>query len=141
MNDRELPKVGTAAWIMRDGKFLMGQRRYGGMIGSWCPPGGHLEMYESFEDCVSRETMEEAGIEVQNARFVTYTNDFNQGIGKHFVTMHFAADWKAGEASDVEPEKIGDWDWYAWEDLPKPLFHPARIFVESGYNPLNIQKE
>ena len=138
MTDRQLPKVGTAAYIFRDGKFLLGKRRDGASTGTWCTPGGHLEMYESFEQCVERETMEEAGIEIQNIRFMTYTNDFLQGPGKHYVTMHFRADWKAGEASDVEPHKMGDWGWYAWENLPKPLFHPARIFRESGYNPLNF---
>lgn len=140
MNDRELPKVGTAVWIVREGKLLVGKRRDGASTGTWCPPGGHLEMYESFEACIHRETMEEAGIVIEEPRFIAYTNDFSQGVGKHYVTMHFVAEWKSGEASDVEPDKMGDWGWYAWEELPQPLFHPARIFVENGYNPLNFSK-
>lgn len=26
-------------------------------------------------------------------------------------------------------------------EWPQPLFHPARIFVENGYNPLNFSKQ
>lgn len=95
-------------------------------------------MYETLEENVMRETMEEAGIEIVNIQFMTFTNDFSQKAGVHYVTLHFVADWKSGTPADVEPDKIGDWAWYAWDSLPEPLFYPTRTFIESGYNPLNF---
>lgn len=131
----ERPKIGTGVYIRKNGKILMGKRRGENGGGQWCPPGGHLEMNEAWEENILRETREEAGVEIQNIRFITATNDVNLEAGKHYVTLHFVADWVRGEASDVEPEKIGDWGWYAWEALPDPLFLPARNFFKTGYNP------
>lgn len=135
---RELPKIGMGIWIRKNGTVLLGKRRGANGAGSWCPPGGHLEMFEDWAACARRETKEEAGIEIENIRFITATNDSNPAVGKHYVTLHCAADWLSGEASDVEPDKMGDWRWCAWESLPEPLFMPARNFVENGYNPLNF---
>ena len=95
-------------------------------------------MNETWEENARRETFEESGIEIENIRFMTATNDINNEDGKHYVTLHFVADWKSGEPGDVEPDKIGDWDWYEWEKLPEPLFLPARNFIETGYNPFKL---
>lgn len=140
MSDRELPKVGTGIYIRKEGRILMGKRRGGNGDGMWCPPGGHLEMYETFEQNAERETMEESGIKIQNVRFMTLTNNFSEKAGKHYVTLHFAADWKAGEPSDVEPEKMGDWEWFPWNALPQPLFFPVHSFLETGLNPLEFER-
>ena len=125
-------------YIRRDGKILMGKRRGANGPGYWCPPGGHLEMRESWDECAKRETAEEAGIEIENVRYVTATNDINDEDGKHYVTLHCVADWKTGEASEVEPDKLGDWAWFGWEEMPEPLFLPVRNFIKSGYNPHNF---
>ena len=138
MSDIPRPKIGTGIYICKDGKVLMGKRRGKNGAGYWCAPGGHLEMNEGWEENAKRETMEEAGIEIENIRFITATNDINDEDGKHYVTLQFAADWLSGEPGDVEPDKMGDWGWYDWSALPEPLFLPARNFVKSGYNPLNF---
>ena len=137
-SNSERPKIGTGIYIRKDGKVLFGKRRGSNGAGYWCAPGGHIEMNETWEENARRETMEEADVEIENVRFMTATNDINNEDGKHYVTLHFVADWKSGMPGDVEPEKIGDWGWYVWEELPKPLFLPSRNFVESGYNPLNF---
>jgi 8-oxo-dGTP diphosphatase len=137
MIDRELPKVGTAVWIRKDGKVLLGLREGGNGGGTWCPPGGHLEMYEDVEASIRRETLEECGLEIENLQFITFTNDKNEQVKKHYVTLCYAADYVSGELTNEEA-KIGNWKWFAWTDLPQPLFLPTRNFVETGYNPLEI---
>lgn len=138
MNEKVRPKIGMGVYVRRDNRILFGKRRGTNGAGYWCPPGGHLEMYEEWDECAKRETIEEAGIEIENIRFITATNDFGQVEGKHYVTLHCVADWIAGEPREMEPDKIGDWGWYAWGELPDPLFLPSRNFVETGYNPLNF---
>lgn len=134
----QYPGVGTGVYIRKDGKILFGRRRGKHGAGTWCPPGGKVEMGEHWEANCVRETLEEAGIEIENLRFITMTNDVIPEYGTHFVTLHFAADWKAGESVDRPEESVGEWEWYAWEELPEPLFTPARNFLKTGYNPVHF---
>lgn len=138
MTDIARPKIGTAVWIRRDGKVLVGKRLGSNGAGTYGAPGGHLEMQESFEENVLRETAEEAGVEIANIRLIVATNDRTPEYGTHYVTLHFVADWVSGEPQNLEPHKCEGWAWYPWQDLPKPLFAPARNFYESGYNPFTI---
>ena len=138
MSERELPKVGTGVYIRKDGKILLGKRRAGNGKGMWCPPGGHLEMYETFEENAVRETMEESGVEIQNVRLMSVTNNFSEKAGKHYVTLHFYAEWTGGEPGDVEPDKMGDWAWFEWDTLPEPLFFPVKSFLNQNINPLEF---
>lgn len=131
------PGVGTGVWICKDGKILMGKREGKHGAGTWGASGGKVEMYEDIIDHCVREITEEAGIEVANIRFMTYTNDIVEEWGTHYLTLHFAADWVSGEPRD-EPGGMVEWGWYAWDTLPEPLFPSARNFVKSGYNPLNF---
>ena len=133
------PAIGTAVWIRKGGKVLLGRRagekRRG--AGEWCPPGGHLELLELLKDCVVRETREEAGIEIQAPRFLTFIEDPQHEWSTHYLTFYYVADWKRGEPGPAEGESE-DWGWFAWDKLPKPLFRPARLFVEHGFNPLEF---
>lgn len=65
-------------------------------------PGGHLEFGESFENCATREVLEETGLTVQNVRFLTATNDVMEDEGKHYVTIFMGA----VVDGDVQP-KVG----------------------------------
>lgn len=51
--------------LVRDGKVLMAHRRPGGKKPlMWEYPGGKIEKYETQEEAVSREFMEETGLDV-----------------------------------------------------------------------------
>ena len=132
------PGVGVGVYVLRDGKILMGLRKGGFQSGTWCAPGGKLEMYENWIDCGIRETREECGVDIENVRFVGITNDREPSTGSHYITVALVADWKAGEARLTEPEKFETWAWFVWEALPAPLFISTRNFVEAGYNPHTI---
>ncbi|OGG54721.1 hypothetical protein A3C20_04190 [Candidatus Kaiserbacteria bacterium RIFCSPHIGHO2_02_FULL_55_25] len=131
------PLVGTGVWIHKEGKVLLakraGEKRAG--AGEWCPPGGHLEMNETLEECVIRETMEEAGVEIENIRLITITEDPNPEAGTHYLTFFYVAEWASGEPRPLEGEPE-DWGWFDWHNLPKPLFRPVLEFLEKGINPL-----
>ena len=131
------PGVGVGVYIRKEGKVLLGLRKGGYGAGEWCAPGGKMEMKESPEECAVRETLEEAGIEIGNLRFITITNDIHK-VGTHYVTASFVADWKSGEVRVMEPDKLERWEWFSWGSLPEPLFLSTRNFVKTGYNPLTI---
>ena len=137
MNEK-LPNVGTAVFILKDGRVLLGKRISSHGRGSWHPPGGYLEMFETGEECVVREAKEETGLDIGSVRFITATNDMFKAEGKHFVTLHYAAEWKGGRVENREPDKHEGWDWFEWNRLPRPLFLPVSNFVAGGYNPLTV---
>lgn len=132
------PRVGLGAYVRRDGKLLFGQRKGAHGTGTWCVPGGHLEMGESWEECARREVMEETGLDITNVRFMGATNDI-YGPEKHYVTISMMADAPEGEARVMEPDKFEKWGWFAQGEYPEPLFLSTRNFLENGYNPLNFQ--
>ena len=124
------PRVGIGVMIFRDGKVLLGKRKGKFGDGQWAFPGGHLEYMESFENCAKRETMEEAGIKIQNVRF-HYLGNIKIYAPRHYVQIGMLADWKSGEAENKEPEKLSECAWFPLDNLPKPLFFGSKIMVDA----------
>ena len=58
------PIVGVGAVIVQDGKIVLIKRRYEPLAGRWSLPGGRLELGETLEAGVSREMLEETGLEI-----------------------------------------------------------------------------
>lgn len=129
------PKVGLGVAILKEGKVLLGKRLNSHGDGSWCFPGGHLEFNESFEECAVRETLEEAGIHIKNLRFGVATNDIFRDENKHYVTVIIVADYDSGNVIVREPDKCEQWDWFAWNELPTPLFIPIQNLINQKFNP------
>ncbi len=133
--EKQRPKVGMGILIRKDGKVLFLKRGGAHGEGTWCPPGGHLEFGESFEDCAKRETLEESGVEIKNIRFVTVTNDIHKDEGKHYITLIMVSDWVSGEPKIMEPDKCVEIRWVDWNSLPRPLFLPIQNLLKQSYNP------
>lgn len=124
------PKVGMGVYIIKDEKLLLTKRIGSHGANTWCPPGGHLELGESFEQCAKRETLEEAGIKIKNIRFIGTTNDiYNKDL--HYVTMGMMADYASGKPRIMEPDKCADIDWFDLNKLPSPLFLPVKHFLKN----------
>ena len=132
----ERPKVGVGVLIFKNNKILLGKRKSSHGDGTWCPPGGHLEFNEELETCAARETLEETGIKIKNIKLIGTTNDIFKKENKHYITLHLLADYYSGEVKLMEPEKCEKWDWFSWNNLPKPLFTPIENLIKQGFNPL-----
>jgi len=128
MNDR--PRVGVGVMVWKDGKILIGQRRSELAQGEWSWPGGHLEHMESIEECARREVREEAGIEIENVRFLRLVN-LKDYAPKHYVDIGMIADWKSGEPRVCEPDKMISWEWRPPDDLPSPLFAGEPYYLDA----------
>jgi 8-oxo-dGTP diphosphatase len=122
------PKVGVGVIIKShlgigsERKFLLGLRKGSHGAGEWSLPGGHLEIGESFVDCVRREVKEETDLDVDLIRPVTFTNDIFASEGLHYVTLFFIADVYHGEVKNMEPDKCERWEWVDKFSLPKNIF-------------------
>lgn len=130
-----IPKIGVGLIIRRDNKVLLGKRINAHGANTWCPPGGHLEYMETIEDCAKREVLEETGCLVNNIQTPVFTEEFYPNENKHYINFLLTADWEANEPQLLEPDKCAGWQWFTWNELPKPLFLPLQNHINQGYNP------
>jgi len=131
----KLPRIGVGVIITKDKKVLLGQRKGAHGMGTWCPPGGHLEFMETIEECARRETMEEVGVVIRDIQKPVFTEDFFKEEDRHYITMLVTTKWASGEIKLMEPDKCEQWDWFSWDGLPSPLFLPMQNHIDQGYDP------
>ena len=124
------PKVGIGIFLIKGDEILLGVRKGSHGAGEYALPGGHLELHESFEDCVLRELSEEVGpqLKVKNIRFLCVTN-IRKYPPTHYVDIGMVAEWASGTPKIMEPHKLGPWEWYKLDDLPSPLFGSLNNYI------------
>jgi 8-oxo-dGTP diphosphatase len=134
------PVVGVAVAVRRDGKVLFHRRKCEHAFGTWAFAGGHLEMWETFEECALRELREEAGdnLKIKNLRYWTTINTRYFDEEKHVVTIFMVCDWVSGEAEIIEPEKCECWVWKGWYELPSPLMPCLQELVDCKMRPFDL---
>ena len=81
------PRVGTAVFIVRNGKFIILKRQGSHGAGTWSTPGGHVEFGEDPVDTRKREALEETGCEIADVRFVAITNKCTELMWTAFNDM------------------------------------------------------
>lgn len=126
----ERPKVGIGIAVIKENKVLLGRRKGAHGSGDWAFPGGHLEFGEIPEDCVQRELMEETGLYAVSIVRGPWTNDMF-AEDKHYVTLFMFVTEFLGQPELLEPNKCEGWDWFEWDNLPKPLFKSIQTLVNT----------
>ncbi|XP_059648631.1 nudix hydrolase 1-like [Cornus florida] len=134
-----VPKVGVAVFLLKDKKVLLGRRRSSVGHNKFALPGGHLEFGESFEECAAREVKEETGLDIEKIEFLTVTNNVFSEEPKpvHMVVIFMRAVLADPHQlpQNIEPDKCDGWDWYEWNNLPKPLFGALEKMEQGGFDP------
>lgn len=103
----------------------------------WNFPGGLIEEGESIIDAAVRETQEEVGAIVAPEDFrLTHVLDVHKGgtndksvYGFYFITHRWS-----GEASNKEPHKISDAQWFSPQALPEGITEHALLALEAIKN-------
>lgn len=127
------PRVGVAVLVMKNGKFLMGQRRGSHGEGTWSAPGGWIEYRETFEQAAKREVMEETGVKIRNVQFGAISNNIFSDNPIHSITVWLVGEWESGEPTITEPDKFVDQKWVTFDELPSPLFLPWAELLASDF--------
>jgi 8-oxo-dGTP diphosphatase len=109
------PVVGVGAIILSEGKMLLEKRGNEPARGQWTIPGGVVEVGESLEDAVRRETREETGLEVEEAALIDVVDQVHfDKAGKieyHYVIIDYTVKAKG------EPKAASDADQLKWVPL------------------------
>lgn len=117
-------RVGVAAIIIHQGKILLGERIGSHGANTWATPGGHLEFFESVEQCAKREVFEETGLNIHSIEQLGFTNDIFNNENKHYITLYVIAKSDNHQPKIMEPNKCKGWQWFELSQLPTPLFEP-----------------
>lgn len=122
------PLIGVGVIVVKDGKVLLGKRKGAHGVGDWAFAGGHLELKESVEACAKRELEEETGLKALSLRLGPWTENVMEN-DKHYITLFVFVDHFVGEPKLLEPHKCEGWEWFAWDELPAPLFLPIQSLI------------
>ena len=103
--DEVNPKVRATAVLVEDGCLLLVEQQVAESLDRrWSLPGGRLEMGETLEECVIRETREETGLDVAVERLLYVCDrmtDGRQVVHITFAVRRLGGDMQLGS----EPER------------------------------------
>lgn len=122
MSNEHRPRVGIGVAVLTPRGYVLLKRAKSHGTGTWSFPGGHLEFNETILDCARRETLEETGLVLENAKVMPIvTEEFYPELGLHYVTIfvHGTAD---GMPRIMEPEKASEICEAFADAFPAPLF-------------------
>ncbi len=96
------PVVGVGAVIIRNGEIALIKRGNEPARGKWTIPGGLVELAESPEQAVVRETQEEVGLDVENPVLIDVVSnvDYDEAgkVKYHYVIIEYLVHVKSGAA-------------------------------------------
>ena len=124
--------VGVAVLLEKDGKILLLKRKGAHGSGSWCLPGGSMDVGESFRKTAEREAKEETGLDVRYERVISVSNDIFIMYGTHWITVGIKAEFdKKQQPKNMEPEKCSEIGWFSMDKLPNPMFHASQMVINN----------
>lgn len=134
MTNAERPGIGVGILIEKEGKILLGKRTAGHGAGTWSLPGGHLEFGETVKECAARELLEETGLQMLSCTLGPWIETVNTQDHHHSISFFVIVDQCEGVPHNLEPHKCEGWHWFAWDQLPSPLFTPLQTFLKQHLN-------
>lgn len=124
--------VGVGAFIINDNNELLLQKRaVPAEKDHWCIPGGRLEMFETLEHAVIRETKEETDLNVKVIKLMGICDHIIQEENAHWVAMSYLCKIESGIPKIMEPDKASDMKWFNLNDLPEKLTITTKKALEN----------
>jgi 8-oxo-dGTP diphosphatase len=114
-------------------QILLSRRLAGYGRGTYMLPGGKQRPDESIQKCAWRELKEETGMYLLESKPISLYS--TRLPGKPRVTsVGVLAVKHEGKPQRLEPHQNSQWEWFDLDNLPAPLFGPARIVISHFVN-------
>ena len=105
-------------------------------IGSWCLPGGFMELGETAEEAVKRELLEETGVKVNPVDIIT----IDTTIGGFYGDVVVIAYGIELESQDFVPgDDALDVQYFPYNSLPRLTFHSHKLIIDRAFEILNAK--
>lgn len=130
MNQKKFPEPVVGAFIFNneDQILLLQEAKFDDQF---VPPGGHIEIGETFEEALRREVREETGLAIDNIQVMALQDVIlpaGRNPARHFVYIGFGCTTRSTEV--VLNEESQDYVWVLPEDsLQLPLHPYTRAFI------------
>lgn len=123
------PRIGVGAAIIQNDKILLIKRIKSPEALHWALPGGKVDLWETCETAVMRETFEELGIRVQNPFLLAIMDMWDEEKTHHWIAPIYLFTEFEGEPEIQEPKKHLEWNWFSIADLPQPCAKAVKTAV------------
>jgi ADP-ribose pyrophosphatase YjhB (NUDIX family) len=115
------PVIGVGALIFEGDRVLLVERGKEPLLGYWSLPGGAVEAGERLEDALTREVLEETGLEVATGAIATvFERIMPDAAGRceyHYVLIDFYCTIQSGELRPGDDSSAVAW--FAIDALPE----------------------
>ncbi len=113
MNEKKL--CGTMRFavdgiLQKDGKILLIRRAGRTFHNSWALPGGILEEGETVEEALTREMLEELGVEVKIIEILGVYSKPNRDPREHTISVAFICDYEGKPEAGDDAASFGDFE-------------------------------
>jgi ADP-ribose pyrophosphatase YjhB (NUDIX family) len=121
--------IRVRAVIVRDGRVLMDRTHHWEREPFYWLPGGGLEPGETSAECLRRELMEEAAVEIEVGRLLYVSENLyvESGDYRHELILYRMAEIVSGPHGEPTDERLHEW--HVPGSQPGPLM-PAEIAAE-----------
>ena len=121
-----------------DGSILLVKRGVEPDIGSWCLPGGFMELGETSEEAVIRELKEETGVGVIPREVLTVDTT----IGGFYGDVVVIAYEITLESSEFTPgDDALEVKYFNYNELPRLTFQSHRVIIDKAFEGLESHSD
>ena len=129
--------VGVGAFILNeDNELLLQKRSVPAEKDYRCIPGGRLELFETLENAVIRETKEETDLDIEVVQMIGICDHIIKEENAHWIATSYLWKIKSGESKIMEPDKASDMKCFYINNLPNKLTITTKKDLED-YKKLN----
>lgn len=120
------PVPGAQALVERDGRVLLGRRRFDPAAGLWDIPGGFVDEHEHPFQALERELLEETGLEIEPTEFLgIWMQPYD---GRNVLSLTWLARPTAGE--ERPGDDLVELGWFGPREVPAPEELAFETYVE-----------
>lgn len=124
--------VGCGAFIVNShNELLLQQRNKEPEKGYWSIPGGKVEMFETLEEAIKRETKEETGVDIEVIAELGICNHILRNENSHWVSPSYLCKIIKGEPKIMEPTKHTDMKWFPIDNMPENITITTRNAIQN----------